>query len=187
MKIDKNELLSELLFQSTTHLAQTEELIECSEAQLLKPAANGGWSIVECFEHLNTYFRYYLPLIDKAVEKLTFDNGNEYKSGWLGEYMIGLMETTKKYKAAKKHIPAVEVSAHEVLDEFIGRQRHFINLVNRSKDKNLSTPRIPTSINQYLKLKLGDIFRFIVIHNERHIHQANRNLPIRKTELEAVV
>ncbi|HRG80605.1 MAG TPA: DinB family protein, partial [Cyclobacteriaceae bacterium] len=31
------------------------------EDLLLQPAAEGGWSIVECFAHLNTYAEFYLP------------------------------------------------------------------------------------------------------------------------------
>ena len=36
--------------------------------------------------------------------------------------------------------------------------------------------RIPISINKWIKIKLGDTFRFVIYHNERHIQQAKRVL-----------
>ena len=52
----------------------------------------------------------------------------------------------------------------------------MLQLLSLAHDKNLNNIRIPISINKWIKIKLGDTFRFVIYHNERHIQQAKRVL-----------
>jgi hypothetical protein len=49
-------------------------------------------------------------------------------------------------------------------------------MLEQSKKINLNKARVPISIAKFIKLKLGDVFGFLIAHNQRHILQAERAL-----------
>ncbi len=152
-----------------------------SEEVLLRPSATGGWSIAQCLEHLNSYGHYYLPYITKGLEQHQGAAKDTFKSSWLGAYFIRIMDpkTSKtKYKAFKDHQPARDLDAHAVVAEFIRQQETLLLQLRQAKlaDLNDIRIRIPISIMKWLRLKLGDVFQFLIAHNERHLQQAKRNL-----------
>ncbi|MCU0369592.1 MAG: DinB family protein, partial [Cyclobacteriaceae bacterium] len=145
---------------------------------LLKPSASGGWSIAQCLWHLNSYGEYYFPEIRKGLTK-NYPFNPEFKSSWLGNYFTNTMKPglkMKKYKAFKDHTPAPALDAHEVVAKFIQQQEELLDLLKLARHTDLNKVRIPISISRWLKLKLGDVFQFIIAHNERHLQQAKRNL-----------
>jgi len=46
--------------------------------------------------------------------------------------------------------------------------------LREAKTKNLNTIKIPTTLSKWIRMNLGDTFRFLIAHNERHIRQAKR-------------
>jgi hypothetical protein len=150
-----------------------------NEDTLLQVPDNGGWSIAQCFEHLNSYGRYYLTQInislDNDLEKLL---STTFKGSWIGTYFTKMMlpSNTKKYKAFKDHIPPANLNAHAVLAEFIEQQENLLNYLKQARSIDLDKIRVPISIAKWIKLKLGDVFQFMITHDERHIQQAQRVL-----------
>lgn len=145
---------------------------------LLKPSETGGWSIAQCLEHLNGYGYFYLPQIQQALERNKHRKANVFfKSGWLGKYFTQMMEpkSGKKYRAAKMHIPSVDLDAYAVVAEFILQQERLLAYLNQAKTTDLAI-KVPISISRFIQLKLGDVFQFIIAHNERHLNQAKRNI-----------
>ena len=63
-----------------------------------------------------------------------------------------------------------------VVAEFIQQQEKLLVFLKASANTDLNKVRIPISILQWLKLKLGDVFQFMIAHDERHLQQAKRNL-----------
>jgi hypothetical protein len=63
-----------------------------------------------------------------------------------------------------------------VIAEFIEQQELLLTLVRSAAVKDIGKIRIPISIAQWIRLKLGDVFGFVAAHNERHIQQAMRNM-----------
>ncbi len=181
--IENKVLISNLEDRLELHLKESISLFQnLHESVLLKPASNGGWSIAQCLEHLNTYGRYYLPVIKKALENQPQQEGSLlFKSSYLGAYFTQLMEPKekmKKMKAAKNHTPLSNLDAHKVVAEFIEQQEELLKLLKQSTSVDMNAVRIPISIAKWIKLKLGDVFQFLVAHNHRHILQAKRNLYI---------
>jgi hypothetical protein len=87
-----------------------------------------------------------------------------------------MMEPSDKtYKAFKGHIPAKELDAYAVVAEFIKQQEEMLALL-RAADTRAINARIPISISSLIRLKTGDVFRFLIAHNERHVQQALKNL-----------
>lgn len=180
--VSKAQLLEQLEGRIERHLqAITGRLQNLDERTLLQPAANGGWSIAQCLEHLNSYARYYLPAIESGLSRARLDHPltGTVKGTWLGAYFIRSMEpgsNTKKYKAPKDHTPVRGLDAVKVMSEFIAQQEHLLELIRKARQADLDAVRIPISISRWIKLRLGDVFQFLVAHDERHIQQALRQL-----------
>ena len=138
-----------------------------------------SWSILECIEHLNLYGNYYLPEIEKQLTTSKAISDKKFKSGWLGNYFAESMLPKKqlnKMKTFKSMNPIHSQLSKQVLNTFIEQQQKMLQLLSLAHDKNLNNIRIPISINKWIKIKLGDTFRFVIYHNERHIQQAKRVL-----------
>ncbi|WP_207420338.1 DinB family protein [Desertivirga brevis] len=178
MKLNKNHLLNKLGDQVESHLhIAISSFQNESEKVLLCPSATGGWSIAQCLDHLNSYGDYFLPRLSKVLQVETSDNAVTFKSGWLGDYFSKMMEpSAKKYKAAKGHTPRKDLDVYKVTATFIAQQEELLLLLRRATSANLNH-RIPISISPIIRLKAGDVFRFLIAHNERHMQQALRNLP----------
>lgn len=180
-KIAQAQLIQQLENRIEQHLKDTiYSLQNLPENVLLRAASNGGWSIAQCLEHLNTYGDYYLPQIKSGLEKAPKSSPDiHFESSWLGAYSIKMMEPTtgkKKFKAFKGHIPAEQLDGHAVVARFIQQQEELLSYVKQAKSVNLNNIRIPISITRLIRLKLGDVFQFIIAHDERHLQQAFRNL-----------
>jgi hypothetical protein len=181
MKAVNKQVLLDMLEKSVEdHIAVVvSDLQNRSPEFLNRPAADGGWSIAQCLDHLNSYGLYYLPQIEKALSAAGLVGPDQdYKSSWLGSYFIKMMEPEtgkKKYKAFKDHIPASELNAVEVVAEFIRQQEKLLHYLRTAARRDLNKT-LPISISRLIRLKLGDVFQFIIAHNERHMQQAQRNL-----------
>ncbi len=146
------------------------------EAALLAPAADGGWSIAQCLDHLNGYGNYYYRTIRHAMTK-RHDIDEQYKPTWLGNYFTKLLDPDsgkRKIKTFKKHNPPASLDAHAVVAEFIRQQEELLLLLREARSRNLNAIKIPTTLSSLIRMNLGDTFRFLVAHNERHIRQALR-------------
>ena len=179
MKIDKQKTLSQLLDQTETQLNTAIEWQLVSHSQFARRPEANAWSANECLQHLNSYGRYYLPQIEKAiVPQATV--AREFSPGWLGNYFTNLMKPqpngkASNMKAPKDHRPAAILESHLVLSTFIDQQEHLLKLLRRCADADWEV-RLPISLTQLIKLKLGDVLMFYTAHQQRHCLQAQRAL-----------
>ncbi len=178
--IKSSDLLNQLESQVEKHLKETiEHFQNLPVSKLLQPAVNGGWSITQCLEHLNRYAKYYHQAIENGLSKSNSPASVEFKSSWFGNYFTKILDPDsgqKPIKAFKEYKPDRELKAHEVVAEFISHQEKLLTLLRTSYQHNLNKIKIPISKARWLKTRLGDTFRFLIAHNERHIRQAKRNL-----------
>lgn len=177
--VSKFLLLENLEARVEGHLAEAIKIFQnLPEEALLKPSATGGWSIAQCLDHLNRYGHYYLPQIRTGLDK-KIHGGNTFKSTWLGSYFTKMMEPatgTKKVKAFKAYIPPAQLDAHAVVAEFIAQQEKLLSYLKQARVTDLNAVKIPVSIAKWIRLRLGDVFQFVIAHNERHMLQAKRNI-----------
>jgi hypothetical protein len=172
---------------------QTEQFIDTAisrwqmipHTNFARKPGEGKWSANECLQHLNSYGRYYLPAIEKAISTARQKNvapASTFHTGWLGHYFTEMMlpnasgKPAKKMKAPKSSQPTSIVESHAVISEFIDQQEKLLQLLEAAAAINLNTIRIPISISQLIKLKLGDTFNFLIAHQNRHVLQAQRAL-----------
>ncbi len=183
-----NKLIDDLQQQTESFLqkAVSEWQMLPAKKLLAQPAAD-KWSAAQCLEHLNSYGNYYLPEIEKAIKTARQNNGTakeQFKAGWLGDYFTNMMKPDtvgrkmKKMKAPKNHTPISNLDSDKVLSTFIDQQERLLKLLEESRKININTAKVPISIAKFIKLKLGDVFMFLITHNYRHILQAERAMEV---------
>ena len=84
----------------------------------------------------------------------------------------------KKMSSPKDHVPLVNLNSDEVISEFIEQQERLLSLLGKARQINLEKAKVPISIAKFLKLKLGDVFMFLIAHNHRHVLQVEKALAV---------
>ncbi len=137
------------------------------------------WSALECVDHLNQYDAIYIPNIHLAIEKSSSASQQQFKSGLLGNWFANLMrpgDAGKKMKTFKSKNPNGKVLDKQVLSTFILDQEMLLKLLELAQSKNLNTVKVPTAFGRWMSINLGDAFRLIIYHNQRHLEQAQNSL-----------
>ena len=179
MTIKNEVLLGDLIEKTRENLNQLEKFKQLSLKELNQKSKPESWSILECVAHLNIYGDFYLPEIEKQLHQTKHKSGEVFKSGFLGNYFVKLMEpkaTSKKMKTMKKFDPLGSQLDKATLEVFKNQQLKLLDLLSKSSNINLSKTKTAISISKLIKLRLGDTLRFVVAHNERHLLQAERLL-----------
>ncbi len=170
------ELLQELISNTKNHIFRAGKFLDFDEEELNK-RFESEWTILECCEHLNQYFDYYLPEVSDQISKSKSTSKENFRSGILGNYFAQSMlpkENMKKMKSPKDKNPVGKTLDKSVIKNLIKNLETLSSLLEQSKSVNLEKVKIKISISKLIQLKLGDTFRFIVNHNERHLAQAER-------------
>ena len=165
---------------------EIQEIIETVENQLLMldkealnwKAAPDSWSALECFEHLNRYNRFYNAELEKALERS--GKPAAFHPGWLGNYFVRSVapDNTKAMKTMAHLNPSGSQLNKAVLEEFLNHQRHLLSLLTKAKGVNLNQRTIRVEVFRLLRMKIGDTFRFLVAHQQRHLQQALRTAQV---------
>lgn len=177
----REELLNELLNQTESILKNAIANWQLApHSRFARKPSSEGWSANECLQHLNSYGRYYLPAMERALEK--FPNATspaeQFSPGWLGDYFTRLMlpgqdgKLKMKMKAPGDHTPKTIPESHLVISEFIDQQEKLLQLLTKARRADLNKRSVGISIAPFIKLKLGDVFMFLIAHLVRHTQQA---------------
>lgn len=184
MKVTSKALIAELIEKTRQNINQVETLNLKAIDSLNWKANKDTWSALECIEHLNLYSDYYLPEIEQRIIKSTCNHETYFKSGALGNYFAKSMipkEKLNKMKTFKDKNPNGSILDKTTLERFLTEQEKMLELLNKAKNINLNKTKTSISITKLIKLKLGDTFRVVIYHNERHLIQALKTLENYKT------
>lgn len=179
-------LLSELINRNTVFIKIVEEKYsKLTDAQLYQKPSAEKWSIAECLIHLIKADEIYLKQFEKQITEKPNADLN-FKPGWLGNYFANmivpkqgkLQSTMKSLKVMDPQVNIEQISkefknGEEVLTKFITQQKTLNQFMQTGINTDLGSIKIQTAI-PLVKINLGDAFRFIVGHNERHIWQAEK-------------
>jgi uncharacterized damage-inducible protein DinB len=177
-KYKSEELLNHLKSDIEHLIAAAAHLHNADAIKLSYPPGEGRWSAVQCLEHLNSYNRYYLPSIQSAMQAAPKDQNAWFIPGFWGNYFTkkvmpgNVFEVKNKMKTAKAFNPTRAINVEKVFVEFDKHQVKLIELLDKAKNYDLEKIMVPISLTKVIKLKLGDIFRFVVAHEQRHMIQA---------------
>ncbi len=179
MQTTATELLNFLETKTRAITESANRFRNLSAGELNFKPDESSWSILQCFEHLNMYGDYYLPKIEERIlAAKALPPTISYKSGWLGNYFANIMQVQPDGKKKKMNAPKDKVPP-QTLDEstiqrFVKQQEHLLRLLKLAETVNLQAVTVPISIASFIKIQLGDCFRFVVNHNERHLQQAEK-------------
>jgi hypothetical protein len=183
--VKKNNMTTKALINSLVQqIAEIKQKVETQFLNLDTEMLNWKetpqqWSILECFEHLNRYNRYYNVALEMAIEKKKgIPDAVVYESKWLGKYFIQMMnpQNAKKHKTLKHLNPQNSKLNRDTLTEFITHQSHLLQLLDAANHVDVNVKAIPVEFLRILKLSIGDALRFLVVHEQRHLQQAENAL-----------
>ncbi len=179
MTLATEKLLQNLLEITRENLNSVEQLKKQSLDSLNWKLNSESWSALECIEHLNRYGDFYIPEITNKIKTSKYKHSEIFKSNWLGKYFsksVSYNEDLNKMKTFKSMNPLNSELDIQTLHKFIDQQHQIIELLDKSKKVNLDKTKTAISISKLIKLRLGDTFRVLIYHNERHIKQAEKTL-----------
>ena len=181
-KFKSEDLINQLQADVRQLQAAASHLQLADPVKLSYPPEEGKWSVTQVLEHLNMYNRYYLPAIERAMVHIPKEVNAWFIPGLLGNYFTNMMmpkdvyEIRNKMKTMKSYAPVRGVNVEAVFKEFNEHQQKLIQLLETARKRNLEQIRIPITISKLIKLKLGDTFRFVIAHEQRHMIQARNTL-----------
>lgn len=180
-KFNSIDLINKLQGDVRSMILEATQLQSVDPGLLLQEPAARKWSVIQVLEHLNTYGDYYLVALEKSLENRK-PAATNFKPGWLGDYFTKLMLPTEegvvknKMQSPKNHRPAKHPDAFPVLKTFLEQQHYLLDLLEKAKSKDIGSIRTPISLSKLIRLKTGDVFRFLIAHEQRHFVQIANTL-----------
>ena len=177
----RTEQLEDLKDRTQRIIAEAKKFEELGMEELNQREAPERWSVLECLEHLNYYGDFYLPEINKRIDKAAPSKNEDCQSTWLGNYFALMMLPAengkmKKMNTFKSMNPIDKRLGKEVVVKFLKQQEEMLRLLDRAKSVDLRRTKTATSISKLIKLRLVDTLRVVIYHNQRHLKQAEEVL-----------
>jgi hypothetical protein len=144
-------------------------------ARLAARPAAGGWSIAECFEHLNMSTRAFLPRWREALSKAPPQQG-AYKTDLWGRLLVWTLEPPPKFRMPTTPAFArIETPPNEqVLAAFLGCQEELLAVVASARGLALDRVKIRSPFQEKMQYSVWSSFRITASHQRRHLWQAER-------------
>jgi hypothetical protein len=176
------KLLERLAADVRKILLKTESLKNMSETELREKPGENAWSVVEVLAHLNYYARFYITAMEEQLDGHQTQPRPTFKPGWFGNYFTKVIgpssdgEVKNKMTTPKDGRPLapLELDPKAELREFIQHQHQLLNLLRIAQSADLGRLRVPITLTRFIRLKLGDTFRFVIAHEQRHFQQIDR-------------
>ncbi|MDO6803653.1 DinB family protein [Wenyingzhuangia sp. 1_MG-2023] len=179
MSLTSEKLLQDLLEITRENLNSVENLKKQPIEWLNWKENSESWSVLECIEHLNRYGDFYIPEITTRINTSKTKSSELFKSNWIGKYFsesVSYKKKLNKMKTFKSMNPLNCKLNSQTLEKFMRQQHQIIELLDQSKNINLDKTKTAISISKLIKLKLGDTYRVLIFHNQRHIKQAENTV-----------
>ena len=136
------------------------------------------WSVAQCFEHLLTSNKGYLPIIDNVLAgyKRTLWQSMPVLPGLMGKLLVKSMDpaSTRKVKAPKRFQPAQSDISGSVINDFVDLQKQIVDKMKATEHLDLEKIVITSPVTGVVVYSLMDAYRLIVVHEQRHFQQAKR-------------
>ncbi len=178
--LESPNLLETVAAEAEKNSAAARQLVAgLSEEQLNWTSHPDKWSIAQCLDHLATasqqFEQYLRAAIDRGREKYPAPNAVSYRptfiGGWLARYVAP--ESSKKLTAPKLFQPSQStiVGAPE---KFLQIHDKFLSFVRAGKGLDYNKTRLRSPVTPLMRYSLADAFVITVLHEQRHLAQAQR-------------
>lgn len=161
---------------------KVDSLVENVEGIALNtPEAQGKWHMLQCIEHMSRATEVYVNNVADKLSSGTLPTASQqYKGHWKGR-MFAKMNAPKegdvipmKVKTFKRMEPPHELDSQMVITRFHNIHEELIAVVNKSRSVNIDKVKVATALGPMVKLRVGDAYRFILAHTQRHLVQLER-------------
>ena len=147
-------------------------------AQLNWKPSGERWSVAQCFDHLLTSNRPYIPIVDNVLagHKQTFWQSMPVLPGLMGKLLIKSLDPVKgrNLKAPTKFQPAQSDISDSVIDDFVAQQATIVGKMKATAHLELDKIILSSPVTSVVTYSLIDAYRVIVVHEQRHFQQAQR-------------
>jgi hypothetical protein len=184
--MNANELIDNLIDDTHYLIKQVEENILPLPKEVINfKTSEETWSILECIEHINIANKHYHDQIGAKLRDQNTTPKETYSGGALGNYFTKMMKPKEdktipgKMKTISKFYPVISLQSgtpYQVIESFLKDQQRLLGLLDKAKSANLAKIKIKSALGAWLMFKLGDAFRFMIAHSERHVLQAMNTL-----------
>jgi len=178
----KKVLLSRCKTQAAHQISEVNSLFShTDEESILTAPFPGKWSAKQCLEHLISTLNLYIPRIKKELDKNLISHKDELKHGFIGyKFLTGILpkedgtvsRTMKTFKSLQPNITGI--TKEQVVKDFAEKMTTLKSYLDYSSDKNLQKLKVTSAAGPLLRLRLGDVYPFLLNHNVRHILQARK-------------
>lgn len=150
-----------------------------SAEQLHWQPPGGGWSVAQVFEHLAASNESYLIRIPEVLQRAHTaggaPNGVIWKPSFFGKLLIRSLEpsSTRSMPAPKIWRPT-HTRPDGALERFIRSQEQLAALIPTAREVDLTRTRVASPASRLVRVNLGDVFRILVVHGQRHLGQVRR-------------
>lgn len=150
-----------------------------SAAQLnWKPGAE-QWSVGQCFDHLITTNRCFLPDIEKvAAGERTSSLWERVSplSGLFGRLVLRALDPSKgmKAKAARVFLPTASDVPPDIVERFAAHQTELTARMRATAGRDLARTIVTSPVSPLATYSLLDAYRIVVAHERKHFEQARR-------------
>jgi hypothetical protein len=171
--LTKSEFLSDLNKYIQEHCETVTDVFQpLDERQLNWQDNRKDWSILQCFDHLNLTFAYYLSRIELALSnpKPAVPDHDLYTASLWGRiYMYFAFNPKLSFPTAKEITPQSKFD-RAVLETYLANQDQLSDILGQVERIDLS--RTPVPLEKGVKFNLGDCLKVLVYHDDLHIKQA---------------
>lgn len=156
---------------------------QLSSSQLnWKPSAE-QWSVGQCLDHLITANSSYFPTFEKILrgeQKATLWERVPFLPSLFGKVLIRSLEpaSTHKLKAPQIFQPASSNVDAKIVDHFLEQQKRLTECIQASETLDMERSIMTSPASSFITYSLGDAYRIILVHERRHILQAQRVMNI---------
>ena len=176
--LSRDDFYADLRARIAEHAGQvTTVFAELDDARLAWRPNPREWSILHCFDHLNLTFDYYRPKLVNALARPVPVGGRDVyqASGWGGFYMFFSLNPRFSFPTAAQITPD-PTPERSAFVAYLARQEELLRFLADARRADLSQTPIP--VEKGIRFNLGDVFRFLVYHDEVHFMQARRVLAV---------
>jgi len=182
MNIQKQEHVRNTVAGFESVIQEAQQLVDgMTKHQLNTPETHDKWGMLQCIKHLSLSAQPYLQNIEKALDK---NNPNPqiktFQSSWKGDLFTKLIspspegEVRRPIQTFSSMNPIEMLDMDDTLTEFVKVHTELIELVKVLGNYDLTRVRVATALGPIIKLRMGDAFRFLLGHAERHLVQLKR-------------
>lgn len=178
----QNELLDRLENELRDLLEIVRKKVAAKPLEALQIRRDtSAWNALECIAHLNVFLEMYLPRIERAIHlskarrwqpapavKYTITGRNVVKKADLAHF--------KPRKSPKRYDFYHQPMGAEVVKTFLINSERLLRNVHAAREIDLNRAKIGWGPSGFFKLTLGNTLEWLVLHGQRHVHQATSAL-----------